>query len=232
MASGRTSMGPIAPTMRSSATAARTGPHRSARIWVWRKTRPSPAMASANRAKVSCTAMRPVGDRADRAARAGARTGGEVLLLDASAARGSGLGAERTHDPRVDRAVHDGEFRGQLGGFIHDAVAVPVGEDLDGAASTPGQRGDEGVFGLVHHVFAEDRLVLLAAPPPVLVVGQEVPGDGRSQDVFEDVEGQGVGMDGAESRHDRRGQYGPEPVPAEEHERHPNGRQDRAQAPT
>ncbi|OKI60228.1 hypothetical protein AMK17_10420 [Streptomyces sp. CB00072] len=70
--------------------------------------------------------------------------------------------------------MHDGEFRGQFGGFVHDAVAVPVGEDLDGAASTPGQGGDEGVFGLVHHVFAEDRLALLAAPPPVLHPDRQV----------------------------------------------------------
>lgn len=121
--------------------------------------------------------------------------------------------------------MHDGKLRGQFGRFVHHAVTVPVGEDLDSAASTPGHGGDESVIGLVDHVATKDRLILLAAPTPILVVVQEgTVSDGRPQRVFEEIHGEDVGVDGAESRHDRRGQYGPEPVPAEEHERHLNGR--------
>lgn len=68
----------------------------------------------------------------------------------------------------------------------------------------------------MHHVLAEHVLALLATPTLVLVVRQEAPGAGCSQGVLEDADGQGVGVDRAEGRHDRRGQSGPQPVPAED----------------
>src|SRR5690606_11050851 len=102
-----------------------------------------------------------------------------------------------------------------------DVALRAVGEDSDGASSTMCQCGDECALTSMNHVFAAHPLALLAAPAPVLVVGEEVPGVARSQDVLEDAGGQGIGVHGAEGRHDRCGQYGAEPVPAEEHGRHP-----------
>jgi hypothetical protein len=56
IASGRISMGPIAPTTLPCRAAVRTGPQRPVCIWAWRKTSPSPAMACAKEPKVACTA--------------------------------------------------------------------------------------------------------------------------------------------------------------------------------
>lgn len=102
--------------------------------------------------------------------------------------------SEGAYDAGADHVVHDAEFRGQFGGFLQDAVAVPGGEDLDGAASAPGQRRDDGDLGLVRHVPAEHRLVLLPTSPLILVVGEEAPGADRAQGGREEAHGRGCEM--------------------------------------
>lgn len=89
--------------------------------------------------------------------RAGQRSvGASVGAIDGLGAYVRGPGGGVRHG--VDRGIPGGELGGPSGGLVHEAVGKPGGENLVGAASVPGQGGDEGGLGAVGPVFTEGRL--------------------------------------------------------------------------